>query len=230
MAEKIHVAILDDHPSIIDGYVYRLSFTPEIKVVATGCYGEELDSMLAESHVDVLLLDVSVPTSKDNLHPFPILHTIPQLLQAYPHLNILVISMHDQRNLIKAVLEAGASGYIFKDDHILLKELGATVRSLAHGGICISRSIHEMLLKGWEQDTILTPRQGEILSLLTAYPDLTVANAAIKLNITHSTARSLMSGAYLRLGVRNRSAAIAKARQLGLVTPIDPSVDDTLIN
>ncbi|MFZ0547261.1 MAG: response regulator transcription factor [Candidatus Promineifilaceae bacterium] len=225
MTEKIRVAILDDHQSIIDGYLYRLSLTPEIEVVATGHYGEELDTMFAENPVDVLLLDVNVPTSPDNANPYPILHIIPQLLQTHPKLNVLVISMHNQRTLIKAVLETGASGYIFKDDQMIIKDLGAAVRSVAQGGICISRPINEMLLKGFEQDLGLTPRQSEILSLLTAYPDLTTAEAAVKLNITHSTARSLLSDAYLRLGVRNRSAAIAKARRLGLVTPTLPFVE-----
>lgn len=224
MAKKIRVAILDDHQSIIDGYIYRLGSTPEIEVVATGHFGEELNSMLSENPTDVLLLDVSVPSSIDNPNPYPILHTIPQLLQKHPGLYILVISMHDQRTLIKAVLEAGASGYIFKDDQMIIKELGATVRSIAQGGICVSRSVHEMVLKGFEEDDLLTPRQSEILSLLTANPDLTAAEAAVKLDITHSTARSLLSEAYLRLGVRNRSAAIVKAQRLGLVTPKKPSI------
>ena len=43
----VRVAILDDHISIIDGYNYRLSKTPEIEVVATGVFGEELEPLLA---------------------------------------------------------------------------------------------------------------------------------------------------------------------------------------
>ena len=62
-AEKVRVAILDDHQSIIDGYIYRLSSTPEIEVVATANYGEELEPVLAKYPADVLLLDLSVRTS-----------------------------------------------------------------------------------------------------------------------------------------------------------------------
>src|SRR5215211_4034572 len=86
-AEKVRVAILDDHQSIIDGYIFRFSRTPEIEVVAIASYGEELEPLLAKHRVDVLLLDLSVRTSPENPNPFPILHTIPKLLQKYGHLS-----------------------------------------------------------------------------------------------------------------------------------------------
>lgn len=223
MPPKIRVSILDDHQSIVDGYLYRLSNTPQIEVVTTMFYGEELESTLPTKPTDVLILDVNVPTSPSNTNPYPILHWIPQLLQTYPSLNVLVISMHAQRTLIKAVMEAGASGYILKDDQSTLRALPSVIISVAQGGIHLSRQAHDLLLRIGsqdQQDLALTSRQQEVLSLLTAYPDLTSANIAQKLGIGHSTVRNLLSDAYLRLGVRNRSAAIAKARQLGLITPV----------
>ena len=45
-AGKVRVAILDDHQSIIDGYVYRLSTNSDVQVVATATYGEDLEPML----------------------------------------------------------------------------------------------------------------------------------------------------------------------------------------
>ena len=107
MSEKIRVTILDDHQNIIDGYMYRLSAVSQIEVVATISYGEELESTIAKHPTDVLLLDVNVPTSPENPNPYPILHAIPKLLQIYPELNILVISMHAERGLIRAVMDAG---------------------------------------------------------------------------------------------------------------------------
>lgn len=68
----------------------------------------------------------------------------------------------------------------------------------------------------------LTPRQLEVLSLSAALPDLSSAQLAQRLGIAASTLRNMMSEAYLRLGVHNRAAAIAKARQLGLITPYPP--------
>src|ERR671936_661275 len=109
-AEKVRVAILDDHQSIIDGYIYRLSGNPEIEVVATANFGEELESVLAKHPADVLLLDLSVRTAPDNPTPFPILHFVPRLLQKYPDLSVLIISMFAEPGLMRSIIEAGASG------------------------------------------------------------------------------------------------------------------------
>ncbi len=83
--------------------------------------------MLASQPVDVLLLDIYVPTSQENHSPFPILHTIPALLKQYPNINILVISMSTQKILIKALVNAGVKGYIFKDDQLSIQKLAAIV-------------------------------------------------------------------------------------------------------
>jgi len=96
MVDKIRVAILEDHQSVVDGYLYRLGQTPEIEVVAMAALGEELKPMLADHPADVLILDVGVRTARDNPNPYPILQTIPELLGHYPDLAILVISMYNQ--------------------------------------------------------------------------------------------------------------------------------------
>jgi two-component system nitrate/nitrite response regulator NarL len=221
MSQKIRVSILDDHQSIIDGYSFRLSTQPEIQVVATANYGDELEPMLARNPTDVLLLDVTVPTSPHRLDPYPILHVIPRLLQIYDDLSILVISMHAQRALISAVMEAGASGYIFKDDQPSIRQLGAIVLSVTKGGIYLSHKAHMLMMKRQSDGLgpLLTTRQTEALSVCAAYPEDTSANLAKRMGIANSTMRNLLSGSYIRLNVRNRATAITKARQLGLITP-----------
>jgi DNA-binding NarL/FixJ family response regulator len=221
MPQKIRVSILDDHQSIIDGYSFRLSTQPEIQVVATANYGDELEPMLARNPTDVLLLDVTVPTSPHRLDPYPILHVIPRLLQIYDDLSILVISMHAQRALISAVMEAGANGYIFKDDQPSIRQLGAIVLSVTKGGIYLSHKAHMLMMKRQSDGLgpLLTTRQTEALSVCAAYPEDTSANLAKRMGIANSTMRNLLSGSYIRLNVRNRATAITKARQLGLITP-----------
>jgi DNA-binding CsgD family transcriptional regulator len=70
----------------------------------------------------------------------------------------------------------------------------------------------------------LTPRQLELLSLCAAYPDLSTAELAQKMSVSNSTVRNLLSSAYLRLNVHSRTAAIEKARDLGLITPRPPTM------
>jgi two-component system response regulator DevR len=220
-AETIHVAILDDHQSIIDGYTYRLNHTAGVEVVATATFGEELEPMLEKHPVDVLLLDLSVRTSEENANPFPILYIIPKLLQKHPDLVVLVISMFVEPGLMRAIVEAGASGYMLKDDPGAFRDLGNIVLSVAHGGVFFSRKAHDVYLQAGQEGSAvsLTPRQLELLSLCAAYPDLSTADLAQKMSVSNSTVRNLLSSAYLRLNVHSRTAAVEKARELGLITP-----------
>ncbi len=221
--ETIAVAILDDHPSLIDGYIFRLSKTPGIQVVATASYGDELEPLLQKHKVDVLLLDVNVPNSSTDPNPFPILYAIPRVLETHPELAILVISMYDQRSLIKALMEAGASGYIVKDDKESAERLGDIALSVAKGEIYYSPETLK-LISGEISDDVpfLTRRQKELLSLCAANPYLTTREIANVLNVAPSTVRNLLSNTYVRLGVRNRTGALAKAKEWGLITPDAP--------
>ena len=224
-AEKVRVAILDDHQSIIDGYTYRFSSTAEIEVVATATYGEELEPLLLKHPADVLLLDLSVRTSQENSNPFPILHVIPKLLQKHSNLSILVISMFAEPGLMRSLIEAGVSGYVLKDDQSAFRELGNIVLTVAHGGIFFSKKAHSLYMQtdAVNGGDLLTPRQLEVISLCASSPDASTAELAEKMSISNSTVRNLLSNLYLRLGVHSRTAAVEKAREMGLVTPRPPS-------
>jgi DNA-binding NarL/FixJ family response regulator len=227
-AEKVRVAILDDHQSIIDGYTYRLNNTRGVEVIATAAFGEELEPMLSKHAVDVLLLDLSVRTSAQNPNPFPVLHLIPKLLQKHPNLVILVISMFAEPGVMRAIVETGVNGYILKDDYPAFQELGNIVLSVAHGGIYFSKQAHSLFVASETQRNgeLLTPRQLEVLSLCAAYPDATTAELAQMLVVSNSTIRNLLSSVYIRLGVHSRTSAIEKARQMGLITPRAPTLGE----
>jgi DNA-binding NarL/FixJ family response regulator len=216
--DRVHVAILDDHQSIIDGYTYRLNNTPGVELVATALYGEDLQMMLRKYTVEVLLIDLSVQTSATDPTPYPVLRKIPQLLQDYPDLRVLVVSMYTGPGLMRTIMEAGVSGYITKDDHEALKNLGKIVLAAASGDIYFSPEAYR-LYREYEKirtDELLTPRQIEVLSICSLYPDMSTAELAGMLAVSNSTIRNLLSSAYLRLGVHSRGAAIVKARELGL--------------
>jgi len=222
---KINVVILDDHQSIIDGYVLRLSQSPKIEVVATANFANELEPILEKFPTDVLLLDINVPISIENAAPFPILHTISKIMELYPHLNILVISMFAERGLIRKIMEAGANGYILKDDRVTLIDLANVVLTIASGGIHFSQRAHQLFLSDQVTKTgsDLSIRQLQALSLCAAYPDALTTDLSKEMAIANSTFRNLLSGAYIKLNVRTRAAAIAKAQSLGIITPVQPS-------
>lgn len=217
--EKIRVTIVDDHQSIVDGYRFRLHNFSQVEVVAAVSYGENLEPALKSHPTDVLLLDVNVPTSPENPNQYPVLHMVPSLLQQYPDMDILMISMHSERSLVRAVMEAGASGYILKDDSQAIQELGSIILLVANGGIYLSEKVRHNLFRSPEdeEETILSIRQKEVISLSAAYPNNTTHELAEKMRVANSTVRNLLSGAYLKLGVNNRAAAIAKSRQMGII-------------
>ncbi len=214
MPNRIRVAILEDHQSTLDGYYYRLGSAPQIEIVGAARVWSEFEALLAAQPVEVALLDLNAPTTPDNPQNYPVFHVIPQLLQTYPNLNLLIISMHTDRTLIEAVLETGVSGYILKDDAETLKALAAVITAVAGGGVVISPTAFRAAHPAGPQ---ITTRQREVLSLSAAYPEATLAELAERLGVMNSTARTLLSGAYLRLRVRNRTSAVAKAQQLGLI-------------
>ncbi|MBI5297414.1 MAG: response regulator transcription factor [Chloroflexi bacterium] len=226
--KRIRVTIVDDHQGIVDGYMFRLQGNPQVQVVEAIKYGEDIEPGLEAHPTDVLLLDVNLPTSPDNSAPYPILHVVPTLLQTHPDLVILVISMYKERSLIRAVLEAGASGYILKDDTHAIQELGNIIIAIANGGIYMSEKVHQTLLKMNPEETEvkLSARQLEALSLSASYPNSTTWDISRKMSIKHATVRNLLSGAYLKLGVNTRAAAIVKGRELGIISsdPASPTL------
>jgi DNA-binding NarL/FixJ family response regulator len=221
LSAPIRIAILDDHQGIIDGYRYRLDNEPDMEVVADASYGENLETMLLEQVIDLLILDVYVPTSPKNANPYPILYTIPRLLDRFPDLVVVVISVISRPALIRAVIEAGVSGYILKDDRTALSDLGGIIRTVMKDGVYLSRDAQQQFTDKYFHEIELSKRQQEALSLCAAFPNMTTAQLARKLGIANSTFRNLLSQAYLRLEVSNRSGAIIQAQRLGLISPPD---------
>ena len=214
----IRLAILEDHQGIVDGYKYRLSRSREIAIEAVACYGSELEYILKTHPINLVLLDVHVRTAPDNPNPYPITQMIPKFLKAYPGLRVAVISMDDQGALIRSVMEAGACGYILKDDRDTINELGSILVLIAKGGIYLSRQAHEKLQECIDNRSKLSHRQLEALMFCAANPQATTAELARHLGVADSTIRNLLSGAYLKLGVNSRVAAISEAWKLGLIS------------
>jgi DNA-binding NarL/FixJ family response regulator len=232
MQNMIRVAILDDHLMMIKGYESSLSTAPHIVVAGTARFGEELFPMLADKPADLLILDVQVPTSETNRSPYPILAAIPKLVQTYPELHILVSSMHNERALIQAIMDNGARGYILKDDLKAMRDLETIITAIVYDDeIFLSDEAQYQIDKQREKklvEQLLTPRQVIALSVCGAYPSISTAQLAERLNVASSTVRNLLSGAYIRLGVRNRNAAVERARQLGLISAnsTPPAIND----
>jgi DNA-binding CsgD family transcriptional regulator len=90
----------------------------------------------------------------------------------------------------------------------------------------MSRLAHDQYFKKIPKRESLSPRQLEAISLCAAYPEKTTSEIAALMDVANSTVRNLLSEAYMRLEVPNRMAAVAKARQLGYLTPSMPEIEN----
>ena len=224
MNRPLTLAILDDHSFAVDGYRAQLAQDSTLRIVWTTAYGEEVLTRLNQQPVDVLILDVTVPTSASNSNPYPILDVIPRLFERQPTLIMLVISMQMESRLIKGVLRLGASGYVLKDDCAALDRLDQVVRTVVAGDLYISPLAEQRWRDRLDaQDSSLTPRQLQALSLCQTYPDEMPQQLAFRLGVTPVTLRSLLTGACLRLNVRSRAAAVAEAQRCGFITSPGPN-------
>ncbi len=123
--------------------------------------------------------------------------------------------MFDQPALVRALIEIGVHGYIVKDDQNSIKNLARIVKIVAGGGIYLSSDLD--IYSPLQDEKLLTPRQIEALSLCVAYPDMSTSILAQKMQITDSTFRNILSGAYRRLEVRTRNAAVLRVQELGVI-------------
>ena len=219
MENTVRVAILDDHQSILDGFQYRLMHTKDIKVVASASYGEDLLPMVRNNQVDVLLLDLSVPTSIENSNQFPMIFALKTFQDDFPGLKIIIISNFKEKALVKSAIERGVRGYIFKDDHASIQQLARIVMIVSAGGNYFSPGVY-LELSNESSKINLTPRQREVLEVASAFPGDSTDELARRMNISGSTLRNILSTSYTRLGVHNRNAAINKVRQMGFVPVI----------
>ena len=228
MKEKYSIGILEDHIATMMGYQSQLKANDKLAIVWTANYYSEVESKIDEHVPDLLILDVGVKISNDTKENYPILHVIPSLLEKYPEMVIIVISMHNRPALIRAIKKAGASGYILKDDVETFRKLDQVlVDILQYGGIYFSPNA-EKLISQPDAVPSLTKRQNEILSLLASNPAMEYKILAAKLHVSPSTIRNHLSDIYLKLGVNRLSSAIVQARKLGLIAASD--VEDLNLN
>ncbi|WP_019953813.1 response regulator transcription factor [Yoonia vestfoldensis] len=104
----IRVVIVDDHPMVAEGIQSILESYADISVVATLNDGQAAVDSVVRLNPDVILLDVNMPGLSG-------LHAAEMILDLRPQTRVVILSMHDSPEYIRAALSHGARGYILKD-------------------------------------------------------------------------------------------------------------------
>ena len=203
----IHIAVVDDHPHVAIALRALLEKTPDIRLVAESRRGGDVAALARQARPDVLLLDLSIEPEFDALTTVRRLHT------DFPNLKVCLLSAHLEPSLVRDLLQAGACGYILKDDDYVSR-IDTIIRDLADGRVYLSPQAYEALAQatraeGTEQP--LSDREIEILRLAQrGLPNPQIAQA---LHISPGTVRNHLSAIYDKLGVHSRHEALQVAAE-----------------
>lgn len=200
--KTITVLLADDHMVVRSGLKALLATQPGIEVVAEAASGEEALALVEQHGPAVVMMDLSMGAGMDGIE------AIKQLRQRNSRQAILVFTTYDSDADIVRAVDAGAMGYLLKDASP--EEIFAAVRGAVHGKSVMSAPVASRLFQQLRNpDAILTPREAELLSLLTE--GLSNRELGQRLFISEATVKTHLAHIYAKLGVETRSAAIATA-------------------
>ncbi|MFI6284524.1 response regulator [Streptomyces sp. NPDC051018] len=216
MSERIpvRVVIADDHPMFLFGLRAALASSPDVEVVGEAAGGEELIAVAARTAPDVVLTDLAMPGTDG-------IPAIRALLAHRPETAVLVLTMHEEDKALFGALRAGAHGYLLKgaDRAEIVRAVLAVASGNAVYGEAVARRIVSFFTGAHQQYASrvfpeLTEREREILELLaTGRGNHQIAR---RLVLTEKTVRNHVSAILSKLGVHDRAAAVARARDAGL--------------
>jgi DNA-binding NarL/FixJ family response regulator len=188
---SIRVFLADDHPVVREG----LRFAIEAKSSDIQVVGEASDGLAAletagKNSVDVYVLDMSMPVLNG-------IETTQRLIQKDPQSKVIILSVHDSRDIVEKAFRSGVHGYLVKESSTA--EVIEAIREVSKGRYFVSPAISGFLVHGFlsrqsktqSLDAFripagLTPREREILQLIAE--GLTMKEIASKLNLCLNTA------------------------------------------
>ncbi|WP_314036522.1 response regulator transcription factor [Dietzia sp. CH92] len=206
---RVRVLIADDHAVVRTGLRALLASDPSIDVIADVADAGAAVERCRIGDVDVVLMDLRF--SGDATAGVRATARIREL--ADPP-QVLVLTSHDTDSDILGAIEAGACGYLLKDAGP--DELLGAVRAAAAGESALSPTVAGKLM-GRLRDPrpLLTDRETEVLRAVA--DGATNRQAAASLNVSEATVKTHLVHIFDKLGVTTRTAAVARARELGAV-------------
>ncbi|MEM1054591.1 MAG: response regulator transcription factor [Bacteroidota bacterium] len=213
MSASIRVVLADDHRIVREGIRDRLAAEADIEVVGEAADGKTALRLVRDVQPDVVVLDVEMP----EMTGVEVARAIATEGLAS---RVLVLSGYDDAEYVGALLDAGAAGYLTKDES--LKSIVEAVRGIASGEDgWLSRRIAAQVVSLRRQPAEagtpggLTPREIDVLRLVAR--GRTNAEAAGELHVSEYTVRNHLASVYSKLAVSNRAEATAWAWRTGLV-------------
>jgi DNA-binding NarL/FixJ family response regulator len=181
---KTRILICDDHTLFVEGIKAMLRNESSLEIIGEARDGRQAVELVKELKPDVLLMDVSMP----DMNGFDATRRIHEF---NPAVKVLMLTMHDEEELVARCLEAGAAGYIIKDAPA--SQLLYAIETVQKGEKYLSPSVLKKVVDGYVKNTNrpqtsydrLSAREREVLKLLAE--GLSVKEIATHLNLSVKT-------------------------------------------
>ena len=215
----IKVLLVDDQTLVRQGIHSLLSLSDKVEVVAQASDGQEAlnaINLAANGGIDIVLMDIRMP----NLNGIETLNKLKEMQCTIP---VIMLTTFDDHESVMKALQAGAKGYLLKD--VSLETLVEAIQAVNAGNTLIQPAITERLIQGLqgvkgefessEMPEALSNRETEILRLLAAgCSNREMAESLFK---SEGTIKNQVSSILSKLGVRDRTRAVLKAIELGII-------------
>ncbi|MBU0493272.1 MAG: response regulator transcription factor [Chloroflexi bacterium] len=211
----IRILLVDDQALFREGLRLLLATQPDLEVVGEAGDGEAALREAARLRPNVVLMDLRMPVLDG-------VAATRCLLAAQPKCRVIALTTFDDDEYVFAGLRAGALGYLLKD--VASSRLFETIRAAARGESFLQPSVAAKVVAEFARlsDSVPSPlieplseRERQVLRLVAA--GATNKDIAARLCITPGTVKNHVTSVLGKLGVRDRTQAALKARDLGLV-------------
>jgi len=212
--EPFRVLVADDNAQFRAGLRALLQAAPETEVAGEAATGQEAIGLAERLQPDVVLMDIKMPGMNG-------IEAARRILQASPHIGVLMLTMLEDDDSVFDAMRAGARGYLLKG--ALKTEILRAIRGVCSGEAIFGPAIARRLMGYFaaarparfaQAFPQLTEREQEILQLLAGHQ--TNAEIAARLSLTPKTVRNHVSNIFTKLQVASRAEAIVRARDAGL--------------
>jgi len=213
--EKIRILLADDHTLMRSGIRALLEDEPGLTVIGEAEDGRSAVAQACRLEPDVVIMDIAMPLLNG-------LEATRQIRQQCPRVRVLILSMHDNEEYIRQVLEAGAMGYILKD--AAARELISAIRSVYRGEAVLSPAVTRLVIEDYlrwggarpqDESDGLSPREREVLQLIAeGYTNKQIAEI---LSISIKTVQAHRNNLMGKLDLHDRGELIKYAIQKKII-------------
>ncbi|MEK6220889.1 MAG: response regulator transcription factor [Chloroflexota bacterium] len=211
---KIRVILADDHGVVRSGIRQFFENSGDIEVVAEAETGSDAKKIIQEFHPDVAVLDIQMPD-------FSGIQVTKWIREEFKNIGVLVLTAYDDDPYVRAVLQAGANGYILKT--ATSKEIIQAVLDVFEGKSVLDSAIAQRLFRGAELQSDkeilikLTDREISVLNLVAM--GHTNKAIGVQLGISNRTVQGHLSHIFNKLQANSRTESVMKAISLGWISP-----------